>query len=395
MVNFDFHAPTHVIFGKDTEKLVGKETAKYGKKALVHFGGGSVKRSGLLDRVIASLQEAGVEVATLGGVQPNPRLSLVREGIALCKKEGVEVVLAVGGGSTIDSSKAIAVGVKYDGDVWDFHGGDKNGNKPTVTDRLPLGVVLTIPAAGSEMSNSCVITNEDGMLKRGSSGNGNRPDFAIMNPVLTYTLPAYQTACGATDILAHMMERYFTPEKHVDLTDRLLEAGMQTLIKNAPIALAHPEDYDSRAEIMWVSSLAHNDMLSCGRVSDFSSHQIEHELSARYDVAHGAGLAVIFPAWMKYVYKKDVMRFAQFAVRVWGCSMDFENPEFTALEGIGRMEKFFQSIGMPIRLPELGIDDQHLREMAEKCKKSNGDGTQGKFTALNSDDIYEIYKLAL
>jgi hypothetical protein len=276
-----------------------------------------------------------VEFIELGGVQPNPRLSLVKQGIELCRKHNIDFILAVGGGSVIDSAKAIAVGVPYEGDVWDFYSG-----KAVPEKALPVGVVLTIPAAGSEASKSSVITNEDGWYKRGLNVEIIRPKFAIMNPEITFTLPPYQTACGAADIMAHVMERYFTHQKDVDFTDRLCEATLKTIIKNVPIVLEEPENYQARAEIMWASTIAHNDLLSTGRIGDWASHAIEHELSGIYDVPHGAGLAVVFPAWMKYVYKEDVDRFVQFATRVWDVEMDFSNPERTALEGIYRLTQF-------------------------------------------------------
>ena len=286
MENFEFLSPTRIIFGRGVENRVGEEAKKYAGRVLLHYGGGSIKQSGLYDRVVASLKSAGVEFTELPGVKPNPRLSLVREGVNICRKEGIGLILAVGGGSVIDSAKAIAVGTPYSGDVWDFW-----SNKAQPQEALPVGVVLTIPAAGSEASDSAVITNEDGWLKWGLNNDINRPKFAIMNPELTFTLPAYQTACGAVDIMAHVMERYFTDVKHVDLTDHLCEAVLKTMIKNTTIALARPDDYNARAEMMWAGTLAHNGLLSTGRLGDWTAHQIEQELSAIYDVAHGAGLA--------------------------------------------------------------------------------------------------------
>jgi hypothetical protein len=335
MENFTFLSPTKIIFGRGVENQVGDETRVYSKKVLLHYGGGTIKRIGLYDRVVKSLRDAGVEFIELGGVQPNPRLSLVKQGIELCRKHNIDFILAVGGGSVIDSAKAIAVGVPYEGDVWDFYSGKEVPEKA-----LPVGVVLTIPAAGSEASKSSVITNEDGWYKRGLNVEIIRPKFAIMNPEITFTLPPYQTACGAADIMAHVMERYFTHQKDVDFTDRLCEATLKTIIKNVPIVLEEPENYQARAEIMWASTIAHNDLLSTGRIGDWASHAIEHELSGIYDVPHGAGLAVVFPAWMKYVYKEDVDRFVQFATRVWDVEMDFSNPDRTALEGIYRLTQF-------------------------------------------------------
>jgi alcohol dehydrogenase YqhD (iron-dependent ADH family) len=317
-------------FGKETEAQVGLETKKHADKVLLHYGGGSIKQSGLYDIIIQSLKDAGVGYVELSGVQANPRLSLVYEGIKICREEYISFILAVGGGSVIDSAKAISVGVPYDGDVWDFYTGQAKVDKA-----LPIGTVLTIPAAGSESSPSSVITNEDGWYKRGLSSEHIRPVFSILNPELTYTLPDYQTACGAADIMAHIMERYFTNVKSVELTDRLCEATLKTMINNVPKVLLNPLSYSARAEIMWAGTIAHNDLLGTGRAGDWASHDIEHELSAIYDIAHGAGLAIIFPAWMSYVYKQDISRFAQFAARVWDVEYNAFNPEETALKGIG------------------------------------------------------------
>ncbi|MHB1653039.1 MAG: iron-containing alcohol dehydrogenase [Desulfitobacteriaceae bacterium] len=389
MQNFVFNWPTQIIFGRDTENKVGSELKKLGgRKALLHYGGGSIRKSGLYEKVVNSLKEAGVEFVELGGVQPNPRLSLVQEGIQLCRKEGIDMLLAVGGGSVIDSAKAIAAGVLYEGNVWDFFTG-----KAKVKETLPVGVVLTIPAAGSEASKSSVITNEDGWYKRGLNTEVIKPRFAIMDPELTYTLPPYQTASGASDIMAHIMERYFTNEPYVDLTDKLCEATLKTVIYNVPIALAEPENYAARAEIMWASTIAHNDLLSTGRVGDWASHAIEHELSAIYDVAHGAGLAVIFPAWMKYVLKQNLDKLVQFAVNVWNVDVHFDAPERMALEGIERLIDFFRHIGMPVTLQELGIPEDRLVEMADKCTGS-GTATVGNFLKLSKEDVLNILGLA-
>lgn len=386
MQDFVFHNSTKLIFGKNKEELVGQESVVYGKKLLLHYGGGSIKASGLYTKVVHSLHEHGIEIFELGGVQPNPRVSLVREGVALCKENDIDFILAVGGGSVIDSAKAIAAGAKYDGDVWDFFDG-----KAEVTDCLPIGVVLTIPAAGSESSNGTVITNEDGWYKRSCGHTIMRPKFAIMNPVLTYTLPPYQTACGITDMMAHILERYFTNEKNVELTDRLCEATLKTIINNAPTVLADPTNYEARAEIMWSGTLAHNDLLGTGRIGDWGSHDIEHEISGIYDLAHGAGLAIVFPAWMKYVYKHDVNRFVQFANRVWDVEIDLNNLEKTVLGGIKKTEQFFSSIGMPVRLEEVNIDDEYFEEMA---KKGTERGPLGNFVKLYEEDLVEIFKLA-
>lgn len=386
MQDFIFQNSTKIIFGKDKEQLVGQESALFGKKLLLHYGGGSIKSSGLYDKVVNSLTEQGIEIFELGGVQPNPRVSLVREGISICKEKNIDFILAVGGGSVIDSAKAIAAGVKYDGDVWDFFTG-----KSSVTDCLPLGVVLTIPAAGSESSEGTVITNEDGLYKRATGHPTMRPKFAILNPVLTYTLPAYQTACGITDMMAHILERYFTNEKNVELTDRLCEATLKTIINNAHSVLKDPTNYEARAEIMWAGTIAHNDLLGTGRIGDWASHDIEHEISGIYDIAHGAGLAIVFPAWMKYVYKHDVNRFVQFAHRVWDVEIDLNDLEKTALAGIKKMEQFFSSIGMPVTLSEVEIGDEHFEEMAHK-------GTErwplGNFVKLHKEDVRQILNLA-
>ena len=390
MISFDFCSPTRFIFGRGVEKQAGATAAQFGaKKVLIQYGGGSVKKSGLLDTVTASLREAGIAYVELGGVQPNPRVSLVREAIELCRKEGVDLILAVGGGSVIDSCKATGLGYYYDGDVWDFYCG-----KATPAKTLPVGVVLTLAAAGSEGSNSSVITNEAIHMKRGLNCELTRPAFALMNPELTFSLPAYQTACGAVDIMAHAMERYFTNTPHVELIDRMIEALIKTVMHNAPVLMENPSDYEARAEIMWAGTLAHNNLLGTGRECDWASHQLEHELSGIYDVAHGAGLAVVIPAWMKYVYKHDIARFAQFAVRVMDVEMDFFDPEKTAREGIRRLEAFYTSIGMPITLKELGVPTDRLKEMADNCKETDpSDHSTGHFIRLTHADCYEVYKL--
>lgn len=388
MQNFVFKSPTEFVFGKGVENQVGEYLKKYGaKKVFVHYGGKSAKASGLLDRVFQSITGAGLSYVELGGVQPNPVLSTVKKGIELCRKEGVDFLLAVGGGSVIDSMKAIGIGLNYEGDVWDYFCGKASGPKP-----YPGGVVLTIPAAGSEGSKSMVITNEDGLLKRGFDCEASRPLFSLLNPELTYTLPAYQTACGATDMMAHIMERYFTNVDSVDLTDRMCEAVLRAIIKAAPVAVNDPENYEARATLMWASTIAHNDLLSCGRIGDWASHDLEHELSALYGVAHGAGLAVVFPAWMKYVYRHDVARFCQFAMRVFDVEMDTFHPEQTALQGIARLEAFLTSIGMPVRLKGLNITDNQFSLMAQKTTRQGG-RTIGNFVALTAKDCEAVYQL--
>lgn len=388
MQNFEFRNPTRIIFGKDTEKRIGKEVKKYADKVLFCYGGGSIKKSGLYDRVVQSLKENNIEFIELPGIKPNPRLGLVRNGIKLCRKNNIKFVMSVGGGSAADTAKAIAVGVPYDGDVWDFYLG-----KAAVKEALPIAVVLTLPATGTESSNSSVITNEDGLYKKGLGSELIRPTFSIMNPELTYTLPAYQTACGISDIMAHTMERYFTNVDHVDLTDRLCEANLKTVINNAQILMKEPKNYDARAEIMWSGTIAHNDFLSTGRIGDWGSHKIEHELSAIYDIAHGAGLSIVFPAWMKYVYKHNVNLFVQFAVRVWDVDLSFRSYEDIALEGISRLEQFFKKIGLPTKLSDAKIDDNRFEEMANKCT-DNDTKTVGHFISLGKKDVMSILNLA-
>lgn len=391
MENFTFYSPTYFVFGKDEERNVGKYVKRFGgTKVLIHYGGGSVVRSGLLDRVKKSLTDEGLSFVALGGVKPNPRSGLVYEGIALCRKEKVDFVLAVGGGSTIDSSKAIAAGTIYEGDFWDFYSG-----KP-VEKALPVGTILTIAAAGSEGSPDSVITKEEGMFKRGATGEGLRPTFSILNPALTQTLPPYQTACGITDIMAHLFERYFTNTKDVEVTDRVIEGLLMTMIHEGPKVIANPDDYQARANIMWAGMIAHNNCCGVGREQDWSSHNLEHELSALYDCAHGAGLAVVFPAWMEYTMNHDVMRFAQVASRVWGCAMDFQHPEVTAKAGINAFRAFLKSIGMPQTMAELGGKEEDIPHLAHTAAYGNNQGgTMGGFVVLNEDDMANIYKLML
>lgn len=388
MNNFQFCSPTEFVFGKGMENEAGNYVKKHGgTKVLLHYGGGSAVKSGLLDRVKDSLEKAGISVITLGGVKPNPRDTLVYHGIDICRTEGVDFIVAVGGGSVIDSSKAIAMGVPYDGDFWDFYAG-----KAQIQAALPVGTVLTIAAAGSEGSGDSVVTREADGLKRGTGSDLIRPRFSILNPELTCTLPAYQTACGATDIMAHVFERYFTNTQEVEITDRLCEAVLLTMVKETPRVIAQPDLYEARANIMWAGTVAHTNIVGVGREQDWNSHGIEHELSALYDCAHGAGLAVIMPAWMEYVYQHDVMRFAQIAVRLWGCQMDFADPEVTALEGIRRFRQFLHSIGMPVNFAELGAKEEDIPKLVEKF--GIGDGRTGGFVALSANDIAEIYRIA-
>ena len=388
MDNFTFSNPVKVIFGRNTENKVGRETSGYSKKILLHYGSGSIKTSGLYDRVTGSLREAGVEFIELPGVKANPSVSLVREGIRICRQNGLDFILAVGGGSVIDSAKGIAAGVPYDGDVWDFYSG-----KARVKQALPVGTVLTIPAAGSETSASSVITNEDGLLKRGAESLLLFPRFSILNPELAFTLPPYQVACGVADIMSHLMERYFTSSRNVDLTDRLIEAGLKTVIHNAPVVMRQPDHYDAWAEIMWTGSVAHNNLLNTGRVGDWATHLIEHEISGIYDLAHGAGLALIFPAWMKHVYRHDLPRFVQFATRVWNVDQDHFDPEATALAGIARLEEFWGSLGLHTRISACGISNDRFDEMASKCT-NDGKESVGNFVKLSREDVLQIYRMA-
>ncbi|HBZ03514.1 MAG TPA: NADH-dependent alcohol dehydrogenase [Lachnospiraceae bacterium] len=389
MDNFTFYSPTYFAFGKDTEKEAGKYVKRFGgTKVLIHYGGNSAKKSGLLDRVEASLKEEGLDYVMLGGVKPNPRSGLVYEGIELCKKEGVDFILAVGGGSVIDSSKAIAAGVLYDGDFWDFYTGK------VIEEALPVGTILTIAAAGSEGSPDSVITKEEGMFKRGASGDAIRPKFSILNPALTQTLPPYQTAAGITDIMAHLYERYLTNTKDVEVTDRLIEALLLTMKHEGKRVIADPDCYEARANIMWAGMVAHNNTCGVGRSQDWNSHNIEHELSALYDCAHGAGLAVTMPAVFKYVMNHDVMRFAKVAVRVWGCQMDFDHPEVTALEGIECFRSFLISLGMPNNFEELGAKEEDIPKLVEVlCRGDGREGTISGFVTLNEEDCTNIYKM--
>ncbi|MBN2657046.1 MAG: iron-containing alcohol dehydrogenase [Spirochaetales bacterium] len=389
MENFTFNNPTKILFGKGREAEVGREASAYGKNILLHYGGGSIKKSGLYDRVVASLKEAGLAVVELSGVKPNPRLSLVREGIRICEEQKIDLILAVGGGSVIDSAKAIAAGHYYEGDVWDLYTGKGNAEKA-----LPVATILTIPAAGSESSTGSVITNEDGDYKRPFDHEILYPVFSILNPELAFTLPDFQVACGIADMTAHLLERYFTNAKPVGLTDRLIEGALKNIMEYAPVVLADRENYDGWAEIMWSGTVAHNNSLNTGRIGDWASHDIEHELSGIYDIAHGAGLAVIFPAWMKYNYKHDINLFLQWAVRVMNVEQKFRSDEETVLSGIEAFEDFLKSIGLAVRLDGVGIDDTRLEEMADKA--TNGDKrTVGNFVKLNKADVFNILKLAL
>lgn len=401
MNGFTFLSPTRLIVGKGVERDTGKWIRQYGGTTiLVHHDSGFVKQSGLVEKIIGYLRQEGLKVVELGGVVPNPHLSLVYKGIELCKKEKVDFLLAVGGGSVIDSAKAIAMGVPYEGDVWDFFV-EKDGVPLDIPQKsMPVGVILTIAATGSEASVSCVITKADENLKRFCDNDINRPVFAIENPELTMTLPPYQTACGIIDIMSHSMERYFTPEKESNaLTDHLCEAIFHTCMECGRVLMKNPHDYEARASIMVASTLSHNGLTGMGRTGDWASHFIEHELSGEFqNVTHGAGLAVVTPAWMKYVYKEHMTLFLKWATRVMGVSLDYENPENTVEEAIGRLELFFRSMGVGTRLSELknvgAIDENVMIKMARRVRAVHEDGSIGWVKRLYAEDIVKIFRLA-
>lgn len=392
MKNFSYYTPTQVVFGRGAEDKVAEMVQQYGgTKVLLHYGGRSAVRSGLLQKVENQLAAAGIDYVTLGGVVPNPRLSLVHEGIALCRKEGVDFLLAVGGGSVIDSCKAIGYGVPYEGEVWDIYLGK---HKPTAS--LPLGVVLTIPAAGSEMSDSSVITNEDGGIKLGTNSNLCRARFAIMDPERTYSLPAWQTACGVTDIIMHTMERYFSKDTDAEITNALAEGLMRTLITEGTKVMADPQNYEARANIMWAGSLSHNGLTGCGNGCDWATHKIEHELSGMFDVSHGAGLAAIWGSWARYSREENMARFVRFARNV----MQIDTTGMSELEaseaGIVAMESFFRSLGMPTDIHTLlgrEVTEAEMAEMAKKCTCGNTK-TVGGLRVLGEADVLAIYHLA-
>ena len=392
MFGFNYYTPTKVVFGKDTELKVADLIREFGgTKVLIHYGGGSVIRSGLMKRVTDTLDGADISYVMLGGAVPNPHLGLVYEGIELCKKEGIDFLLAVGGGSAIDSAKAIGYGVTNEGDVWDFYDRKRN-----VKACLPVGVILTLAATGSEMSDSSVITKEEGLVKRGYSSDYGRPKFAIMNPELTMTLPDYQTACGCTDIMMHTMERYFTNGGNMELTDSIAEGLLCTVKANAQILAKDPKNYDARAEVMWAGSLAHNGLTGCGNDGgDWMTHMLEHEMGGLYDVAHGAGLAAIWGSWARYVYKNCLPRFKRFAINVMGVEPEGTDEEI-ALKGIEAMEDFYRSIHMPTNFRELGINatEEDLKTMAHKCSVSVG-GSSGSARVLNEEDMLAIYRASM
>ncbi len=392
MLNFEYYAPTKVVFGKNTEQQVGKLIKEQNcKKVLVHYGGKSARKSGLLDRILEALDREGIQYVTLGGVVPNPRISLARKGITLCQNEGVDFILAIGGGSVIDSAKAIGYGVATGGEVWDFY-----SKKRTASACLPIGCILTIAAAGSEMSNSSVLTNEDGWLKRGYSNNLGRLRFAIMNPELTYSLPKYQTASGCVDIMMHTMERYFNHRQSMEITDRMCESLLRTVMKNAEILMTDPKNYEARAEVMWAGSLSHNGLMGCGTDGgDWSCHQIEHELGGMFDVAHGAGLAAVWGSWARYVLEAYPERFAMFAHHVMEVE-DTGNVKHDAIKGIEAMETFYRKLEMPTSIADLGIHltEEQIQTLAWKCT-FEGARTIGKILPLDAEKIAEIYRMAL
>ena len=388
MFNFNYHNDTKIIFGKNTESQVGQELAPITNKVLLHYGGASAKVTGLYDRVIESLKAAGITYFDLGGVKPNPRTDLVYEGIEICRRENIDLVLAVGGGSVIDSAKAIAAGVHYDGDFWDLFTTDARPEK-----FIKVATVLTIPAAGSEASSSTVITKMETNEKRSFGDLALRPVFSILNPELTYTLPDYQTSCGLSDMLAHVMERYFTNERHDIFTSRLCEATMKSVVELGRKIFKDPNNYDLRAEIMLAGMIAHNDWLGLGRGGEWSSHRIEHELSGFYDIAHAAGLAIIFPAWMKHVYQTDVAFFAQFANRVFDIPVNEQDLSATALAGIAELEKFYQDLNLPIRFADADLPTDKIDEMVASLM--NGSETLGSFMPLTATDAKKIYELAI
>ncbi|MGL5973351.1 MAG: iron-containing alcohol dehydrogenase [Oscillospiraceae bacterium] len=392
MDNFVFNNPTKIIFGENNYNQISNELKSNNvKKVLLHMGGGSIKKNGVYDNVVDSLKKCQIDFVELWGVEPNPRLSLVYDGIKICQNENIDFILAVGGGSVIDSAKAISLGVNCDGDVWDFFIGKKS--EKDIIKKLPIGVVLTIPAAGSEASCSTVISNEKDSLKRSFVSNTLFPVFSFLDPSACYTLPSSQTAYGSCDIMSHLMERYFTNSKNVDFTDRLIEASLKTIIHHTPLAIKNPDNYNHRSQIMWCGTIAHNTLLGTGREEDWASHSIEHEISAIYDIAHGAGLAIVFPAWMKFVYKNDIDRFVQFASRVFGVETSSHNKEEIALEGIKRLEDFYTRIGLPTRMSHINLTGKDIDIMSKKALKGNE--TIGFFVKLKENDVKEIYKLSL
>lgn len=390
MLNFDMHLPTRIIFGKDTQKEIGSLIKPYTKKALLHYGGNSIKKSGLYNQVVSSLKENNIEFVELGGVVPNPRLSLAEEGAELCKKEGVDLILAVGGGSVIDSAKAIAIGACND-DIWKFY--EEGGE---IKAALPVATILTIPAAGSESSPHTVITNEEKQIKKGYGSNYLKPVISIVNPELFFTLPKNQIANGVADMMSHIFERYFTNTTDTDLTDGLCETTLKTIMKNALLVSQNPENYDAWCQVGFGGTIAHNDILGLGRAQDWACHDMEHELSAIYDIAHGAGLAILTPAWMQYVYKTNINMFVQFAVNVMGVEGSYRAPDAIVMEGISRLREFYKKMGLPATLAEIGIEESKYELMAKKAtgEAYGKEHSIGGLKKLNWQDVQEIYKLA-
>lgn len=388
MQNFNFKSETRIIFGKDKENELASYVKSYGKKVLVHFGGTSLKKLGVIDRVTKSLDESAIEYVILEGVVPNPRLSVIHEGVKICKEENIDFILAIGGGSAIDSAKAIALGAKYDGDVWDFFTG---AAEPI--EAISVGTILTIPGAGSEMSQSSIVTNEDGDLKCGVDAECIVPVFSILNPEMCYTLPPYLLACGLADIMSHQFERYFTTTKDIILSDYLLEGAMKALVEIGPKLMKDPTNYNLCAEFMWLATVSHNGVLDVGRSSDWGSHRIEHEISALYDITHGAGMAIVFPAWMKYVKNENIDRFVQFASRVFGINDASLTKDQLATKGIEALENFFRSLGLKLTLSEAGVPTDKFEEMAKKAVGSNV--TIGRFKEMTVNDVVEILKLTV
>jgi alcohol dehydrogenase YqhD (iron-dependent ADH family) len=391
MLNFDYQNRTRIIFGKDKQKEIGAFIKPYANKVLFHYGGQSIKKSGLYQEVVDSLNRENIEFVELPGVQPNPRLSLVYEGIRLCRENGIEFILAVGGGSVLDSSKAIALGVPYDGDVWDYYLTRKEADKV-----LDVATILTLPATGSESSDSSVITNEEAQLKLGYGSDKIRPLFSVMNPELFFTLPKHQMANGACDMMSHIMERYFTNTLHTDVTDGLCESTLKAIMKNALILKDDMQNYDAWAVVSFAGSIAHNGLLGLGRMQDWACHKMEHELSAIYDVAHGAGLAAVTPSWMRSVYQENIGMFLQFAVNVMGVEASFRDPDAAVLEGIRRLEQFFADLGLPVTLTELGIEEKDYERMAKKATwfDRGPERPIGGLKKLYWQDVLQIYKMA-
>lgn len=390
MNNFVFYSPTEFVFGKDAEAQVGTMVRMYGgSKVMIVYGGGSIIRSGLLLRIQQSLQESSLSYCMLSGIQPNPTDAKVYEGIELCRKEKADMILAVGGGSVIDTAKAIAAGVLYDGDFWDFYIG-----KAVVEKALKVGVVLTIPAAGSEGSGNSVITKASTLQKLSlRTLKSLRPVFSIMNPELTYTLPPFQTACGIADMMAHVMERYFTNTKDVEIADRICEGTLLAIIKEAEVVMKEPDNYGARANLMWCGTIAHNGTCGTGCEEDWASHFLEHEISAIYNVTHGAGLSVIFPAWMTWMTEHHIEKIVQYAIRVWGVSEDGTEKEI-AMEGISRLKSFLSSIGLPVTFKELGIEHPDIDRLVDNLHNNKGE-LVGNYVKLTRKDSKEIYELAL